>query len=157
LNEQEKMEYIVTRGEELTLSYLEDVSNYPFIDGQTAFYDTETHYQHSKRNITRNPEHLLHNWVVNFTLDGKIMRCKVSNKKYVGGWNLEGLLWDGTREYTHPDKKGMTFYSRYAGKWFFKIHKRKGIPKKFVTAIHDLEIEAAKYGIGTAFQELRKM
>ena len=153
MNKDEWKEYVVQRGEELTLDYLEDISNYPFINGEKAFYDTETYAEHSKRRIDRNPEHLIGSWVVSFQLNGSKLKWKISNKKYVGGWNLENLLWEGTREYVHTGKKGMAFYSRYANKWFFKMHRRKGIPQKFVTAFHELENEAALHGLEMAIKE----
>ena len=154
MNREEMLNYVCLRGEELTLEYLQDESNYPVINGERAFIDNETHYEHSKRNISRNTDHLIESWRVHFWED-KEFKWEITNTKFVGIWNLLNLLENGTSTYiVPPDKKKMTYWSRYKNQWYFNMQSRSGIGLGFTYAMNELMKDAALHGFATAMGEV---
>jgi hypothetical protein len=150
MSTQEWIDYVVSRGEELTLQKLSDPSTYP----DKVFVDYETYEKHQSRGIERSSKHLIEEWVVKFQVrDNRYMSYIITNKKEVGGWNLLQLLERGTNFYESKNPKGMTFWNRYAKKWFFKLHARKGIGQEYVDLINDMQHEIVAESVVDAIVE----
>ena len=156
MNRQEFRDYVCQRASQLIEEYLGDPSNYPpaYLGG-VMFFDDITAFMHSTRNIYRNPEHLIDNWHVDVEYD-KGYKCKIRNSKFVGGINLlDQILETGTKDYEVPlFKKPMTYFNRYANKWFFNVYKRKGIDQGWATSIKKLQKDAAIDGLSQAMDEV---
>ena len=158
MDREEWKSFVAIRAEDIIVEYLNNQSNYPVINGERAFLDYDTIYEHSKRNIWRNPEHLIDNWEASVQVDGKKFVIDITNRKFVGSYNLLDLLATGTSTYVvPPHKKNMTFWSRYTNQWYFNMQSRKGIGVGFVQAMNTLINEAAEYGLGEAQVEANEM
>ena len=158
IDREEWKSFVAMRSEDIMVEYLNNQSNYPVINGERAFIDYDTIYEHGKRNLWRSPEHLIDNWEARVQVDGKNFVVDITNSKFVGNWNLLDLLATGTSTYVvPPHKKNMSFWSRYKDHWYFNMKSRSGIGLGFVHAMNTLINEAANYGLGEAQVEADDM
>ena len=96
----------------------------------------------------------------------------IFSKRY-GKINLFDWLWGGFGPYTGPTEartvairrtlgrgmtnyteKPMTFYYRYASKWFYKLKSRRGMDEGLVDKFHNYVFGAVEYGIESAIKKI---
>jgi hypothetical protein len=153
--------------------------------GKQAFYNDEPEGTRELRGLfatgQRAGDHMVNQFhVLSHVAAGGFGSFEIKNDKHIfskryGKINLFDWLWGGFGPYTgtteprsvpmrrtlgrrmtNYTEKPMTFYYRYAGKWFYKLKSRRGMESGLVTKFHNYIFGAVEYGIEKALENIVK-